>query len=191
MLVEVDDLRTLLEAEIDGEIGSLATAERDRLLDMIGDARPLLRRVEDDAHGRRCLAENRLIGTRHRDEIVEVYDVTLRRGAAFDADDRAVCFRRHAVIGTCAASPVSPLCGRLSGPARHAGLGQLSHMLRRSRTISCWTASFFGGTERISLGRCRLRPSFGAALGINLGKRLDEQREAEAEGRYRQYRQLL
>jgi hypothetical protein len=34
--VEVDDLRALLEAEIDREIGSLATAERDRLLDMVG-----------------------------------------------------------------------------------------------------------------------------------------------------------
>jgi hypothetical protein len=50
---------------------------------------------------------------------------------------------------------------------------------------------FVGRTELLLLGRCRLRPSFDAALGINLGKRLGEQREAEAEGRYRQYRQLL
>jgi hypothetical protein len=78
MLVEVDDLGGLLEAEIDGEIGSFAAIERDRFLDMVGDAGALLRRVEDDAHRERLLAENRLIAAGHRHEIIEIDDVALR-----------------------------------------------------------------------------------------------------------------
>jgi hypothetical protein len=45
---------------------------------MVGDAGALLRRVEDDAHRERLLAENRLIAAGHRHEIIEIDDVALR-----------------------------------------------------------------------------------------------------------------
>src|SRR6266851_5216785 len=87
MFVEVDHLRALLEADNDAEIGALAAAERDRLLDVIGDARTLLRRVKDDAYRERPLAEDRLIGAGDGDEILEIHRIGLRGRAAFADDD--------------------------------------------------------------------------------------------------------
>src|SRR5437016_11873933 len=62
LLVEVDDLRALLKADDDVEIGALAAAERDGFLDVIGDAGAPSRSVKGDAYRKRLLAEDRLIG---------------------------------------------------------------------------------------------------------------------------------
>src|SRR5438874_13718456 len=72
LLVEVDDLRALLKADDDVEIGALATAERDRLLDVIGDAGASARSVESNPDRKRALAENRLIGPGDGNEVLEV-----------------------------------------------------------------------------------------------------------------------
>src|SRR3984893_6219222 len=86
-LVEVDHLGALLKADDDVEIGALTAAERDRFLDVIGDAGALSRSVEDDAYWKRLLAEDRLIGAGDRDEILEIHRIALRRRAALGNDD--------------------------------------------------------------------------------------------------------
>src|SRR5215468_3991362 len=92
VLVEVDHLRALLEADNDAEIGPIVAAERDRLLDVVRDAGALLRRIEDNAYRKRPFAQDRLIGAGDGDEILEVYRISLRRRAAFADDDD---FERH------------------------------------------------------------------------------------------------
>src|SRR5215472_906274 len=86
-LVEIDDLGALLKPEIEGQIGSLAAAERYRLLDVVGDAGALPRRVEDDAYRELPFAEDRLIGAGCRHEILEVYRIALCRRATFTNHD--------------------------------------------------------------------------------------------------------
>src|SRR5207245_57099 len=98
MLVEVDHLRALLEADNNAEIGALAAAERDRFFDVIGDARTLLRRVKGDAYGERPLAEDRLIGAGHGYEILKVDRIGFRGRAAF-ADHDDVQDHSHRVAG--------------------------------------------------------------------------------------------
>src|SRR5215472_17657471 len=79
-LIEIDDLRALLEPDEDVEICSLLAAQRYRLLDMIGDAGALLRRVERDPYRERLLAKDRLVGTGHRHEILEAHGIGLPPG---------------------------------------------------------------------------------------------------------------
>src|SRR3984893_12444236 len=86
-LVEVDHLGALLKADDDVEIRALAAAERDRFLDVIGDAGALSRSVEDDPYRKRLFAEDRLIGAGDGDEILEVHRIGLRRRAALGNDD--------------------------------------------------------------------------------------------------------
>src|SRR6266536_2746545 len=85
--VEVDDLRALLKADDDVEAGALAAAERDRFLDVIGDAGTPPRSVEDDPYRKRPLAEDRLIGAGDGDEILEVRRIGLSRRAPLGDDD--------------------------------------------------------------------------------------------------------
>src|SRR6266446_3598996 len=87
LLVEVDHFRALLKADDDVEIGALAAAERDRFLDVIGDAGALPRSVEDDAYRKRPLAEDRLIGAGDGNEILEVHRIDLGGRAALGDDD--------------------------------------------------------------------------------------------------------
>jgi hypothetical protein len=97
-LVEIDHLRALLEPDEDAEIRGLAAAERDRLLDVIGDAGALLRRVKRDPYRERLLAEDRLIGAGHRHEILKVHGIGLPGRAAF-ANDNDVEDHAHRVAG--------------------------------------------------------------------------------------------
>src|SRR5436309_844310 len=70
--VEVDDFGVLLKAEHDAEIAGSAAAERDRFLDMIGDAGALGVGGDRDADREGPLAEDRLVGAGHRDKILQV-----------------------------------------------------------------------------------------------------------------------
>src|SRR5579883_713181 len=85
--IEVDRLGALLEAEDQAEIGRLAAVERDRLLDMVGDAAALgiLRNFDGDAEG--LLADDRLVGADEADEIGERHRVAVARRAALGGDD--------------------------------------------------------------------------------------------------------
>src|SRR5947208_14480689 len=88
MFVEVDDFGALLKAEESVEVGALAAVERDRFLDVIGDAGAFLGALENDADREWPLADYRLIGSRDGDEIWKIHDVSLRRRTAFADDDR-------------------------------------------------------------------------------------------------------
>src|SRR6266851_7773176 len=131
MFIEVDHLRALLEADNDAEIGALAAAERDRLLDVIGDARTLLRRVKDDAYRKRPFAEDRLIGAGDGYEILEVDRIGLRGRSAF-ADDDDVEDHSHRIAGVFALDvglahqtvECDVVRAALSGGAEYGGIGE-------------------------------------------------------------------
>src|SRR5258708_31466433 len=89
MLVELDDLGTLLKPEYDAEFARGAAAERDDLLDMIGHpGSPRVRR-DPDMNRERAFADYRLVAAGYRDEILQVDPVRLagRRPTLADDDD--------------------------------------------------------------------------------------------------------
>jgi hypothetical protein len=69
MPIELHDVGALLETEKDVELGAAVTAQRDRFDDVVGNAGANLVVVEDDAIGERLLANDRLPGPGHRDEV--------------------------------------------------------------------------------------------------------------------------
>ena len=58
VLVEVDDLGALLEAEDDIEVGRLAAVERDGFFDMVGDPGAFLAAIENDTDRKWALADD-------------------------------------------------------------------------------------------------------------------------------------
>jgi hypothetical protein len=88
MFIEVDDLGALLKAKQNVEVGRSAAAERDCVFDMVGDASALLIVSKSNMDRERLFAEDRLVGSGCRDEVLEIDGVALSRRAAFaDHDD--------------------------------------------------------------------------------------------------------
>ena len=58
---------------------------------MVGDAGAFLVPFKDDTDGKWPLADDRLIGPGHGDEIAEIDGIALRRGAPLADDDRVEC----------------------------------------------------------------------------------------------------
>src|ERR1700738_733135 len=101
VLVAVGDLGTLLKSDEDVEIGPFSALERDRLLDVVADAGAFLGALESDADGKRLLAEDRLIWSGHRDEILEINGIALRCRTTLTDYDR-VQREAHGVAGVLA-----------------------------------------------------------------------------------------
>ena len=87
ILEELDRFRALPEDEIDRQIAGGAAAGVDGFLEMVGHRGAFAVRWELDMDREALLAEDRLVGTGHRDEIVEVDAVAARRRAALRGDD--------------------------------------------------------------------------------------------------------
>src|ERR1700739_3958017 len=87
MLVEVDGLWRLLEADDDVEVARRPAAERDRLLDMIGNPSAFRSRRERNLHWEGAFAQDRLVRTGHRDKVLQCDGIGLRRRAVLANDD--------------------------------------------------------------------------------------------------------
>src|SRR6266566_4160245 len=88
LAIELDGFRALLKTEDDAEIAGRSAAERNGFLDMVADSGPPSVLRDRDTDRELPLAEDRLIGPRHRDKIAEVRGAGLSgRGAALADDD--------------------------------------------------------------------------------------------------------
>src|SRR5437764_5075309 len=102
MAVELDRFGALLKSQDDIDVAGPAAAERDGFLDMVADRGALGARRNIDMDREEPLAEDRLIGSGHRDKIPEVESTgAARRGAAF-ADNDNVKRETHRVAGAIA-----------------------------------------------------------------------------------------
>src|SRR5439155_8813484 len=88
LAIELDGFGALLKTEDDAQIAGRPAAERNGFLDMVADrGSPGVFR-DRDTDRKLPLAEDRLIGPRHRDKIAEVRGASLSgRGAALADDD--------------------------------------------------------------------------------------------------------
>src|SRR5438552_15797634 len=82
LAIELDGFGSLLKTEHDAEIARRPAAERDGFLDMVADGCPLGVFRDRDAHRELPFAEDRLVGSGHRDEIAEIDGAELAGGGA-------------------------------------------------------------------------------------------------------------
>ena len=102
LAIELDGFGGLLKTEHDAEIARRPAAERDGFLDMVADGCPLGVFRDRDAHRELPFAEDRLVGSGHRDKIPEIESAgAARRRAAF-ADNDDIKRETHRVAGAIA-----------------------------------------------------------------------------------------
>src|SRR5947207_15183820 len=104
MTIELDRFGPLLESQDDINVAGPAAAERDRFLDMSADRGAFGAPRNIDMDREEPLAEDRLIGPGHRDEIPEVEGAGAARGRAAFADKDDIKRETHRVAGAIAFS---------------------------------------------------------------------------------------
>src|SRR3954453_14877770 len=104
MTIELYRFGPLLESQDDIDVAGPAAAERDGFLDMVADGGALGAPRNIDMDREEPLAEDRLIGPGHRDEIPEVESAGAARRRATFADNDNIKRETHRVAGAIAFS---------------------------------------------------------------------------------------
>src|SRR5436189_262590 len=159
MTIELDRFGPLLESQDDIDVAGPAAAERDGFLDMVADGGALGAPRNIDMDREEPLAEDRLIGPGHRDEIPEVESAGAARRRATFADNDNIKRETHRVAGAIAFSldlaqqtvkrdprRLVRLAGREQG-----GLGQRFEARRRRHGSSVFSALNSIGVMPVSL----------------------------------------